>query len=286
MRLQDYDTTQRYTASIAQTSRITADDSSEEVKELVLEVKDANFHYKLGQSIGILVPGTEQFGNKNTFRLYTIAKPPETTQKGKPLIDICVKRCIYIDEYSGEEYDGIASNYLCDLNVGDELTITGPYGLPFEIPQDKTANLLMIGMGTGIAPFRAFVKHIYQNVGSWQGKVYLFYGARTGLDMLYMNDKRDDFTNYYDEATFQAFKAISPRPAWNEPAALSQTLEERQQEVWDMISQQNTYVFVAGHESIMEQLDKTFGKFAGSEQAWQEKKDELLADQRWTELVY
>lgn len=286
MRLEDYDTTQRYTASVTETSRITTDESSEEVKELVLEVKDKSFNYKLGQSIGIMVPGNEQFGNKFTFRLYTIAKPPETTKTGKPLIDICVKRCIYLDEYSGEEYDGIASNYLCDLKVGDQLTITGPYGLPFEIPEDKNANLLMIGMGTGIAPFRAFVKHIYQNVGSWQGKVYLFYGARTGLDMLYMNDKRDDFTNYYDEATFQAFKAISPRPAWNEPVAIGQTLEERQQEVWEMVSQQNTYVFIAGHESILEQLNKTFSKFAGSEQAWKEKKDELLADQRWTELVY
>ena len=225
-------------------------------------------------------------GNRNFFRLYTIATPPEKRKQEKPVIDICVKRCQYIDEYSGEEYDGVASNYLCDLKAGDQLTITGPYGLPFEVPKDKTANLLMIGMGTGIAPFRAFVKHIYHNVGAWEGKVYLFYGARTGLDMLYMNDQRDDFTNYYDEETFQAFQAISPRPHWNEPVALDKSLEERQQEVWNMMCDDNTFVYVAGHESILNLLNKAFAKMAGSEEKWQQRKTQLVAEKRWSEIVY
>ena len=286
MRLEDYDTSLQYKASVKKTSRITADDSKEEVKELVLEIDDKAFKYKVGQSIGVLIPGQPQIGNKSSFRLYTIATPPTERKLEKPIIDICVKRCHYIDEYSGEEYDGVVSNYLCDLKAGEQLTITGPYGLPFEIPKNKSANLLMIGMGTGIAPFRAFVKHIYHNVGAWEGKVYLFYGARTGLDMLYMNDKRDDFTNYYDEETFQAFKAISPRPHWNEPVALDKSLEERQQEVWGMICDDKTHVYVAGHESMLNQLNKTFEKMAGSKDNWQQKKTELISDKRWSEIIY
>lgn len=286
MRLEDYDTSQQYKASVKQTSRITADDSKEEVRELILEIDDRAFDYKVGQSIGVLVPGRLEIGNKNLFRLYSIATPPKERKQDKPVIDICVKRCHYIDEYSGEEYDGVASNYLCDLKVGDQLTITGPYGLPFDIPKDKTANLLMIGMGTGIAPFRAFVKHIYRDAGSWEGKVYLFYGARSGLEMVYMNDKRDDFTNYYDEETFQAFKAISPRPQWNDPVALDKSLEERQQEVWDMISNEKTYVYIAGHESILTLLNKALSKMAGSVENWQKKKQQLIADKRWSEIVY
>ena len=100
----------------------------------------------------------------------------------------------------------------------------------------------MIGMGTGIGPFRAFVKHIYDTVGNWEGKVWLFHGAHTGLEMLYMNDVRDDFANYYDMETFKAFRAISPRPDWQHTAALEQTFEENEKEVWDMISSDNTYV--------------------------------------------
>ena len=40
-------------------------------------------------------------------------------------LSICVKRCHYIDEVSGEKYKGIASNYLCDLKVGNKVLLAG-----------------------------------------------------------------------------------------------------------------------------------------------------------------
>jgi len=73
-----------------------------------------------------------------------------------------------------------------------------PYALPFQMPREHDVNLLMIGMGTGIAPFREFVQHIYETLEGWQGQVRLHYGARTGLESIYMNDARDDFANYYE----------------------------------------------------------------------------------------
>jgi ferredoxin--NADP+ reductase len=128
------------------------------------------------------------------------------------------------------------------------VTITGPFGMPFKVPEDTTANLLLIGLGTGIAPFRALVKHIYKNMGKWQGKIRLLYGAQTGLELLYMNDKRDDFANYYDEDTFEAFKALSPRPKWADPIAWDYAIEDRVEEIQDMLSDEHTYVYIAGQE--------------------------------------
>jgi ferredoxin--NADP+ reductase len=145
---------------------------------------------------------------------------------------------------------------------------------------------MLIGMGTGIAPFRAFIKHIYHNRGGWQGKVRLFYGAHTGLEMLYMNHKRNDIANYYDEDTFEAFQAVSPRPHWDEPIALEQALEQHQQEVWNMICHHKSYVYIAGLVSINESLSKVFSKMAGSEAKWQRRKAELKAGKRWVELLY
>ena len=282
MHIQDFDTTKQYQATLVSSERITSDDSPTEVKELVLQIKQSDFHYQIGQLVGVLVPGPHEFGHEFHFRLYTIAEAPDKQKK----ISLCVKRCSYIDDYSGEEYQGIASNYLCDLSPGDEITLSGPYGLPFEIPDDKTADILMIGMGTGIAPFRAFVKHIYHNVGGWQGKVRLFYGARTGLDMLYMNDKRNDFANYYDENTFKAFQALSPRPHWDEPIDFWQALRQHQQEVWEMICNHKTYVYIAGLEAIDDTLNKVFSNMAGNEEKWQRRKAELIAGKRWIELLY
>jgi len=286
MRLENFDTERRYAATVKSSMRITSEKSDEEVRELILQIDDKDFTVDIGQSIGVIIPGPHPYGHKNHFRLYTIADLPWRETGGKPEIAICVKRCLYIDEYSGEEYKGIASNFLCDLRDNDTLMMSGPYGIPFELPEDKSSDLLLIGMGTGIAPFRAFVKNIYKNVGDWRGKVRLFYGAHTGLELLYMNDKRDDFENYYDEETFMAFKALSARPHWSKSGSLEQTLIEREADVWEMINNPKTHVYIAGLESIKETLDKAFTKMAGSADHWENKKAELIADLRWTELIY
>lgn len=286
MNLQDFDISHPVNGIVKTISRITPEDSPEDVREILIEVQDHAFDYQVGQVIGVLVPGPHAFGHHMHFRLYTLADTPQPLRDDHRIITLAVKRCNYIDEYSGEEYKGIASNYLCDLHTGNSITMTGPYGHPFEVPEEKDANLLMIGMGTGIAPFRAFVKHIYDNVGGWSGRVRLFYGARTGLEMLYMNDRRNDLANYYDEETFQAFQAISLRPHWGEDAALTQTLQLHKQEVWDMLCSYNTHVYVAGLSVINTMLDSAFSEMAGSPDKWQRRKQELIAGRRWTELLY
>jgi ferredoxin--NADP+ reductase len=197
-----------------------------------------------------------------------------------------VKRCSYVDEFSGELYPGVASNYLWDRKKGDEITITGPFDLPFVVPEDKNSNLILIGLGTGIAPFRAFVKNIYKNVKNWKGKIRLFYGARSGLELLYMNDKNGDLTNYYDEATFEAFHALSPRPHWSDPIALDVAIEARAAEIMEMLSQSNTRIYVAGYGKIRDVLDKAFSNIMGSKEKWETRKAELIAGKKWAEIIY
>jgi ferredoxin--NADP+ reductase len=286
-RLQDYDTDRRFDASVVSTERITPEASPEEVRELLLEVDRDDFPYAAGQSVGVLAPGSTAFGNEFHFRLYSVADLPERSPDGsRPRIKICVRRCSYIDPYSGERYDGVASNYLCDLRPGDSLTLAGPFGLPFEVPDARDANLVLIGTGTGIAPFRAFVKHLYSEVKDWTGRVWLFYGARSGLELLYMNDKSDDFAQYYDEETFEAFRALSPRPNWADPIAWDQAIAERGAELWEMLESPRTYVYVAGLEKMRDELNRVFTDLAGSPVTWERRKAELMAGGRWVELLY
>ena len=280
----DVETT--HTATVVSSERITSEQSEEEVRELTLDVDLPDFRFEVGQSIGVLAPGSPEFGNANHIRLYSVADLPGKSEAGGPRIRICVKRCSYIDPYSGERYDGIASNYLCDLEPGAKIRIAGPFGLPFELPEERDANLVLIGTGTGIAPFRAFVKHIYHDVPDWKGRVWLFYGAKSGLEMLYMNEEKDDFTQYYDRDTFEAFKALSPRPGWADPIAWDHTLAKRGDQLWEMLSDSKTYVFVAGLEKMRAELDKVFTAVAGSEKAWERRRAELVAGGRWVELLY
>ena len=141
-------------------------------------------------------------------------------------------------------------------------------------------------MGTGIAPFRAFIKHIYKNVKDWKGKIRLFYGARSGLELLYLNDKDGDLTNYYDEDTFEAFHALSPRPYWADPIELEKALEGQTKELKELLSMSNTYIYVAGYENILDKLNKAFSQILGSEEAWRLRKAELIAGRKWAEIIF
>ncbi len=286
MKLDDYSKEMKFEATVLATERITPNEADVEIRELMLEVDRADFDYAAGQSIGVVIPGPHDLSHDFHFRLYSVADTPSRSESGKPRITIAVRRVTYIDDYSGERYDGTSSNYLCDLKQGDKLIITGPYGYAFEVPDDKDANLILIGAGTGIAPFRAFVKHIYHDVKDWRGKVRLFYGAHTGLELFYMNEHRDDFEQYYDEDTFEAFSALSPRPNWADPIAWDYALEGRSEEILEMLDDPKTYVYVAGLADVRDELDEVFSRMTGSGERWQQRRAELVAGGRWTELLY
>ncbi len=286
MRLEDYDTGTTYSARVIANRRLTSGDAAEDVRDIVIAVPGADTDYRPGQSIGVIVDGDQSLGQKHHFRLYSVADVPPRGDDGAPRISLCVKRCSYIDEYSGEEYSGIASNFLCDRAPGDTLTVNGPFGLPFAVPDDREADLLLIGMGTGIAPFRMLLRHIYEDIADWRGRVRLFYGARSGLEMLYMNDEMDDFSQYYDRDTFEAIRALSPRPHWSDPIAIDDALASRGEEIVTMLDSPHTHIYVAGREDILDTLDRVFADIIGDPEKWQRRKAELKAGRRWAELVY
>jgi ferredoxin--NADP+ reductase len=282
--LSDYLSGNHYTARVKSTQRLTPAES-EEIREIVVEVLDSDFQCNVDQSFGVVVKHKSPFGNSVHHRFYSIADLPDTSS-AFPQITMLVKRCSYVDEFSGERYDGIASNYLCDRKVGDEIIVTGPHSLPFVVPEDKTANIILIGMGTGIAPFRTFVKHIYKNVKDWKGNVRLFYGARSGLELLYLNDKDGDLTNYYDEKTFEAFYALSSKPLWADNIEIEKIIEGKADEIKEMLSKNNCYIYVAGYGKILHQLDIAFSSILGSQEKWQTRKSELIAGKKWAEIIY
>lgn len=286
MKLTEYDVNNPYTTTLVSTERITPLGWEAEVRHLVLRLPDTPFDYVEGQSIGVLAPGPHEFGNSHHLRLYSIASPRGGDDGRGDTISICVRRCFSIDDISGERYPGRASNFLCDANPGDVVQITGPYGVQFEVPPNDEANLLMVGAGTGIAPFRAFVKHIYQRHGEWKGQVRLFFGAKTGMEMLYMNDFRKDLALYYDQGSFRAFEAISPRPHYDAPPALDRVLMENSTEVWDMIRDPKTFVYVAGLSDAEKKFELAMEEMAGGKDAWLDLKASLNADGRYAELLY
>lgn len=272
-------------AMITDSRRITPPES-EEVRHLSLRVADPAFQFVEGQSVGVVVPGPHPFGNPYHVRRYSIANARPRPQDETVDLEILVRRCFYIDEISGERFPGIASNFLCDAKPGDQITLTGPFRSPFQMPPDKDANLLMIGTGTGIAPFRAFAQLIYERRGGWDGQVRLYYGGRTGLDLAYANDEATDIADYYDQASFKAFKSLASHTLMCSSDALALGLQENVGEAWSLLQKPNTYIYLAGLGKIAQVFDKVMGNRAGSPETWQDIKQRLIREKRWSELIY
>ncbi len=282
MKIEELELGQRWPARLVENNRLTPPDAREEVHELVLEVKeDPAREFRAGQSIAVLVAGPHDFGQRRHIRLYTVAKTPAEAGHGR--FSVCVRRCSYLDPYSGERFPGIASNFLCDLPAGSELLLGGPVGLPFVIPEDPHAPLLIVGLGTGIAPFRDLVRVLYEE-RHWQGKVMLFHGARVGLETVY----RDAMAamSKSSPSRLAQVEVRSPRPAWDDPADLAEAVRRHQAEVWELLSEPDVHVYMAGLAMIEQQFDAALAEAAGSAATWAERKAELVAEDRWMTLLY
>lgn len=275
--------TETHTATVQATKRITPEDT-DEVRQIVLTLDEAPHYFPEGQLVGVLIPGPHPFGNPYHHRYYSIAHSAPADHG--VALELLVRRCFYIDEVSGERYPGIASNFLCDARPGVRLTLTGPYPAPFRMPADPASNLLMLGTGTGIAPFRALLRQIYRERGGWQGVVRLYYGAKTGTELLYMNELNNDLANYYDEETFRAFHAVRRNMLADEGDALRDGLADHVADIWRLLQAPNTHVYLAGMHKVAAALDAVLAAAADSAEAWQALKQRLIAERRWSELTY
>ena len=299
MRLQDYDTGETYQTKVISNTRITPPAPADDVREVVLEVAHPGFDYQIGQSIGVIISGPFEHPSLNRsesyqlslqhphhFRLYTVADLPEKQDNDHPRIKICVRRCSYVDDYSGETYPGIASNVICDLAPGDSLTINGPFGIPWQLPADTSTDLVLVGMGTGIAPFRALVKHLFEVLGGWDGQVWVLNLAHSGAELLYMNERLDAFARYNEQGSFLATSAVSPRPHWDAPIALMDSLEQQSAQLMALLRSESGTLFVAGREDVISVLEQVILEHLDANEDWAQMKADLQNAGRWQELVY
>jgi benzoyl-CoA 2,3-dioxygenase component A len=101
-------------------------------------------------------PGTDASGRPHHARQYSIASPRDGERPGYNNLSLTVKRVL--DDHEGNPVRGVASNYLCDLQVGDTVQVIGPFGASFLMPNHPKRHIVMICTGTGSAPMRAMTE--------------------------------------------------------------------------------------------------------------------------------
>jgi sulfite reductase (NADPH) flavoprotein alpha-component len=116
-------------------------------------------------------------------RLYSIA----SSLKAHPgEVHLCVGRVAY--EKEGVAHKGVCSTFLADrLALGAKAGVFVQRSPHFRLPADLTLPVIMIGPGTGIAPFRAFLEE--RAATGATGKNWLFFGDQhAASDFLYREE--------------------------------------------------------------------------------------------------
>ncbi|MDZ4702433.1 MAG: assimilatory sulfite reductase (NADPH) flavoprotein subunit [Saprospiraceae bacterium] len=96
-------------------------------------------------------------------------------------------------EFGRTNREGLASTFLADrVDVGDHVEVFVERNEYFKLPADDSADIIMVGPGTGVAPFRAFVeeRNELRDSGSpKQGRNWLFFGnPNFTTDFLYQRE--------------------------------------------------------------------------------------------------
>ncbi len=155
--------------------------SSKETRHIEIAASGADdLHYEAGDSVGILFENEElKVEGKITPRLYSIAS--SLNEHGSE-VHLTVSVLRYIDK-DGKEVEGLFSGHLAHLQVGSKIKFYISKNRQFKLPKDDQ-DIIMVGPGTGVAPFRAFLAE--RNYRNASGKNWLFFGERNfQSDFLY-----------------------------------------------------------------------------------------------------
>lgn len=175
-----------------------------------------------------------------TPRLYSIASSQSE-------VDEEVHLTVGIVEYDvdGDVRQGGASSFLGQrLEEGESVKVFIEHNNNFKLPQDDATSVIMIGPGTGIAPFRSFIQE-RDNRGA-EGKSWLFFGDRTFTqDFLY----QVEWQKYLKSGALTRLDVAFSRDQHEKVYVQHRVLEQAEQ-VWQWL-QDGAYVYICGDATRM-----------------------------------
>ncbi len=157
------------------------EDMTPTIKKLRLRFKEGEeMNFKPGQYVQLKAPIYE--GNdEEVYRAYSIASPPAHKN--------------YIDLIIGYE-GGICTTYVHKfLEEGDTVEINGPYG-DFYYRDDHDNDMVMVAVGTGMAPIFSILHHLKDNNINRRARFY--FGARTPEDLFLLDEMKEFEETLYD----------------------------------------------------------------------------------------
>jgi len=234
--------------------------------------------FDAGTDIGFLMPGFAAEDVQHGLRRYSIESVGEVPFEES--IDVT----IYVRDHGLSDETGVA-HQLTGLGLGDTVSVYGPFTYPFYPPMGSRSNMILIGAGCGMVPFRWLAHKVQERKLDWMGKVLMLEGPETGLENLYLNEPGEDQDQYFDAATQRAFEALKTRySATALDHARSPTAH--MDAMWRLMGQGGVYVYLAGYSSVAAAMDEAMSQHLRLPGRWHEAKIALVNDGHWLEYLY
>ncbi len=128
------------------------------------------FIHKPGQCAMLSMPGVGE-------ALFSITSSPTNNK----YVEFSIKKC------------GCVTNWLHSAEVGQQITVRGPYGNGFPVETEfKGQDMLFIAGGIGLAPVRSVINYVRDNRANY-GKVDIVYGSRSKDDLVFFKEIIDEW---------------------------------------------------------------------------------------------
>ena len=173
-------------------------------------------------------------------RLYSISSGPSANPEE---VHITIASVRY--QQKKRDRNGACSSYVSDeINAGDHIPIYIDKNEAFRLPDDENKPLIMVGAGTGVAPYRSFLQEREQN--SAKGKNWLFFGnQRFKKDFLY----QVEWQKFLKKGTLQKLDVAFSRDQ-KEKEYVQDRLKENGNEVYQWL-ENGAHFYICGDKKYM-----------------------------------
>jgi ferredoxin--NADP+ reductase len=292
--LNTYKNKEPYIGTIKSVKRIVGPNAPGETCHIVID-HEGNVPYWEGQSYGIIPPGEnpKKPGMPNSVRLYSIASTRYGDDFDGRTASFCVRRAVYWDPETGKEdpsKKGICSNFLCDSKPGDKVQITGPSGKVMLLPEeDSKAKHIMVATGTGIAPYRGYLRRMFMEdipTFKFDGLAWLFLGVANTDSLLYDAEFKDYLKMYPDNFRYDIALSREQRNTSGGKMYVQDKIEEYSEEVFKLLDE-GAHIYFCGLRGMMPGIQDTLSRVANARgENWETKLATLKKNKQWHVEVY
>merc|ERR1712176_962968 len=269
VKVNQYKNKKPFTGKVVSTKRIVGPKATGETCHIIINT-EGDYKYWEGQSMGVIPPGTrEKDGKPHAVRLYSIASSRYGDDMTGKTGSLCVRRATYwCPELKADDTakKGVCSNFLCDTKPGDEVKMTGPAGKVMLMPEeDPNTDYIMVATGTGIAPYRGFVRRLFVEdtpaAKAYKGQAWLFLGVANSDALLYDDEWQEVKEKYPDN--FRLDYALS-REQTNKSGGkmyIQDKMEEYADEIFQKLENGAT-IYFCGLKGMMPGIDDMLKRVA------------------------